>query len=93
MDSHANCGVVVWSGRSADGTVSYSLTRDGSDLLLERTLLQPWGQVVHAVQLRDEESFERWCDADDVRFTHPLLFSELRRRCSEELEDARSFER
>jgi hypothetical protein len=93
MDGEFVCDAVVWSSRSADGAVSYSLSRDGSDVLLERTLVRPGGQVFHAVQLLGEKSFQRWCEADDVRFTHPLLFSELRRRCSEELESARASQR
>lgn len=71
-----------------EGTVSYALIRDESGLLLERTLIRPWGQIIHSVLLSDRAAFDRWCEADDVRFSHPLLFSELRRRCSVELESA-----
>jgi hypothetical protein len=35
---------------------------------------------VHAIRRvveSDEAAFARWIEADSVRFTHPLLFSEL----------------
>ena len=71
----------TWSSQSPDGEFSYALTLCEVGVLLERTHSRRSGQIVHSILLRDEASLARWIEADSVRFTHPLLFSELRRRC------------
>jgi hypothetical protein len=77
-----------WSGRSSDGQLSYELVPCEAGVLLERTVVRPSGRLIHSLLLRNKAAFIAWCEADDARFTHPLLFSEMRRRCSRELERA-----
>ncbi len=37
------------------------------------------GRVVQSMRFRDDASFVRWCEADRLKFTYPLLFANLRR--------------
>ncbi|GAB3759113.1 hypothetical protein GCM10028796_05810 [Ramlibacter monticola] len=37
------------------------------------------GRLSHIMRFDDVDSFRGVCDADDLRFTYPLVFSELRR--------------
>lgn len=66
--------------RSDDGTVEYMLMRDGGRLWVQR-VLKRYGttSVVQATSFADVESFTHWCDADAVRFEHPLVHVKLKR--------------
>ena len=66
--------------RSEDGTVAFKLTRAPVGVFVERVqLCQGRGRVVHAAIFTDGTSFERWCDADSVRFEYPLVHVNLKR--------------
>lgn len=66
--------------RSTDGVLSFRLTRRGAGLFVERAQVRPVaGQTLHVMIFDSEAEFERWCDADDLRFVYPQLFSGLRR--------------
>ena len=66
--------------RSEDGTVAFTLLRAPMGVFVERVQLrQGKGRVVQSTLFRDGSSFERWCDADSVRFDYPLVHVNLKR--------------
>jgi hypothetical protein len=76
--AHSSPAEVV---RSEDGTVAFTLSRAPiGGVFVERVQLrQGKGRVVHAAIFIDHTSFERWCDADPVRFDYPLVHVNLKR--------------
>ena len=65
---------------SEDGGVAFVLRPSNAGLYVERTQRRPLD--THIVQSMVFESFEvflRWCEADPVRFDHPVLYKRLRR--------------
>jgi hypothetical protein len=66
--------------RSDDGIVAFTLYRARVGVFVERVQLrQGKGRVVHSIIFTDDSSFERWCDADSVRFEYPLVHVSLKR--------------
>ena len=64
---------------SDDGSVSFTLARMSSGVLVERVVLcRGTARVVQTVLFTDSKSFQRWCDADTLRFNFPLLHMSLR---------------
>ena len=66
--------------RSEDGTIAFTLWRAPMGVFVERVQLRRGkGIVVHSTMFTDDRSFERWCDADTVRFEYPLVHVTLKR--------------
>lgn len=64
---------------SPDGALAFTLKRTPSGLCVERTQhrpLQP--RLVLSFVFTRDDTFQRWCDTEPVRFDHPVLFSFLR---------------
>lgn len=69
---------------SEDGAVSFYVTPRADGLFIERTQRRPLG--IHLAQsfvFEDLAAFVRWCEADPIRFDHPVLHSRLRRQGDE----------
>jgi hypothetical protein len=65
---------------SDDGVVAYRLAPTPWGVLVERALRRPGkGRVVFTTLFSDDQTFERWCNADPVRFEYPLLHVNLKR--------------
>jgi len=60
--------------------VSFTLAPTPSGVFVERVLLRDGtGCVVQSALFSDDRSFQRWCDADSVRFDYPLVYMSLKR--------------
>jgi hypothetical protein len=65
---------------SEDGAVSFTLRTCKAGLHMERTRRPSRARrVIHAIEFSEESKFVRWCDADRLQFTYPLVFARLRR--------------
>jgi hypothetical protein len=65
---------------SPDGAVAFSLCRMGPRLFVQRTQRKAARVVaVQCLVIGDAENFRRWCDAEPIRFDHPIVFDRLRR--------------
>lgn len=67
--------------KSADGQVSYRLRLMGRGLWLQRERCRQdrFSRLVQTVIIADSEQFNRWCEADNVRFDYPLVFDAFAR--------------
>ena len=66
--------------RSDDGVIAFSLARVAAGVHVERIQLRKGRvRIVHSTVFADGKSFERWCDADTVRFDYPLVYVSLKR--------------
>ena len=66
---------------SRDGVVEFRVSATPGGLALERRQFRMGiGLSIHAMCFEDEASFVRWCDADDLQFTFPLVCARLKRR-------------
>lgn len=66
--------------RSDDGDVEFVLAAGLQGLFVERVRLRRGAaQVVHSMVFADSQSFERWCDADTLRFENPLVHQKVKR--------------
>jgi len=66
--------------RSDDGAVSFTLARTSTGVFVERVQLRRGqGRIVLSTVFTDNKSFERWCDADSMRFDYPLVYLSLKR--------------
>ena len=66
--------------RSGDGTIAFKLAPTPSGVFVERVQLRGGGaRIVQSTVFADDKSFQRWCDADSVRFDHPLVYLSLKR--------------
>jgi len=66
--------------RSDDGVIEFTLAATKSGLFVERVeLRQGSARVVHSTLFSDGQSFNRWCDADAVRFDYPVIYVDLKR--------------
>ena len=66
--------------RSDDGSVSFTLAPAPSGVFVERVRLRNGtSRVVQSVLFTDDQSFQRWCDADSTRFEYPLVYVSLKR--------------
>ena len=65
---------------SRQGEIHFSLQRVVGGLYVEREDI-PWRglRTMQSVQFSDAVGFNRWCDADPIRFDHPLLHIALKR--------------
>lgn len=69
--------------RSEDGAIAFTLWRARTGVFVERVQHRRGrGVVVHSTMFTDGSSFERWCDADAVRFDYPLVHLTLKRHGS-----------
>jgi hypothetical protein len=66
--------------RSDDGIIEFTLSPTAHGVFVERVQLRPGtARTVHSTLFADEQSFERWCDADAVRFEYPVVYISLKR--------------
>lgn len=69
---------------SEDGAVSFVLTHAVDGLFIERTQRRPLGvHLVQSLVFENAAAFIRWCEADPIRFDHPVLYGRLRRQGDE----------
>lgn len=70
--------------RSTDGVLTVAIRWTTGGLFVERVLQRPKAaRVVQSTVFDTAESFHRWCGADEARFDHPLLYSQLTREAGE----------
>ena len=66
--------------RSDDGVVVLMLRRVPAGLFVERTQLRSGGaRAIQSAVFADNESFQRWCDADAARLDYPSVYVNLKR--------------
>lgn len=66
---------------SDDKVLTVQITARPGGIAVQRTERRPGGKrVVQSMYFVDESTFVRWCQADDLWFAYPLLFSKLTRR-------------
>ena len=69
---------------SEDGAVSFVLMHRADGLFVERTQRRPLGtHLAQSFVFGDLSAFIRWCEADPIRFDHPVLHGRLRRQGDE----------
>lgn len=69
-----------WTFQSSDGTFGFRICRAQTGIYVERVQFRHGkGRVIQSIIFVDGRSFERWCDADSMRFEHPLVHANLRR--------------
>lgn len=79
-----------WLLNSEDGALSFSLQATPAGFYVERTQRRPLdAHLMQAMLFERLEEFLAWCEADSVRFDHPLLYLRLRRHGDEHLRQAR----
>ena len=65
---------------SGDGVISFNLRPCEGGVHVERSQVRAGaGRVVQSMRFRDDASFVRWCEADRLQFSYPLLYANLRR--------------
>lgn len=66
---------------SDDGAVVFTLSADLGGVHVERTRRRSPAEhpVITVMRFRDEAAFIYWCDTDTLRYSHPLLFTQIRR--------------
>lgn len=65
---------------SDDGAIAILLKPSPCGLYVERTQRRPLdAHIVQAMVFASLQAFGEWCEADPLRFDHPLLYSRLRR--------------
>lgn len=65
---------------SSDGVIVIKLVASADGLHVERSQLRAdGGRVTQSMRFRDDRSFIRWCEADRLRFTYPLVYANLER--------------
>lgn len=77
--SSAGPGAPSVSLVSDDGAFVFTLQRRPQGVLVRVQLRKGAARIVHSVLFADNSSFHRWCDADSVRFAHPLIYVGLKR--------------
>ena len=74
--------------RSSDGAIAFKLARTAVGVLVERhQFRRGGGRVVVSSLFVDAASFDRWCDADSVKFDYPLVHQSVRRNGNALLND------
>ena len=65
-------------------TIQFTLQREAGGLYVERQDIPFRGlRVAQLISFADAAGFERWCDADALRFDDPLLHAQLKRAAQE----------
>ena len=65
---------------SRQGAVEFRLSRSASGISVERRQLRVGaGTASHSMRFADEAAFLRWCEADSLKYSYPLLYSTLKR--------------
>lgn len=61
-------------------SVTYKLVPTATGLYVERLQVRAhrW-RIVHAMLFDDEASFVRWSERENVKFEHPLVYTQLQR--------------
>lgn len=69
---------------SDDGSLTFRLRRTAAGLLVqrERKYAQRKARLLHGALFGETVPFERWLDADLVRFEFPIVFATVRREGS-----------
>lgn len=66
--------------RSDDGVVAFTLLLTPAGVFVERVQTRKGtGRVAQSTLFADDRSFQRWCEADSVRFEYPLVYVTLKR--------------
>lgn len=66
--------------RSDDGVIEFTLAPTTHGLFVERAERRPGtARVFQSTLFTDDKSFNRWCDADAVRFDYPDVHVNLKR--------------
>jgi hypothetical protein len=69
---------------SPDGVLTFHVSARSGGIAIERAEHRSGGRhFIQSVRFDDEVAFVRWCQADDLCFAYPLLFSQLTRRGGE----------
>jgi hypothetical protein len=65
---------------SEDGVVAFRLAARTGGVHVERAQTRAdAGRVQQSMWFEDDASFVRWCEADRLKFTYPLLYANLKR--------------
>lgn len=65
---------------SDDGVLSFQLSPCEGGILVTRTEVRTRAaKLVQSTRFADEFSFLRWCEADRMKFSYPLLYANLKR--------------
>lgn len=68
---------------SDDGALEFRLSSCEAGLFVERVEHRSQrARVVQSAIFNSARAFERWCDADAVRFDYPVLYVTLKRNAS-----------
>jgi hypothetical protein len=66
--------------RSDDGVIAFTLAPLATGVFVERAQVHSDNAlIVQSFLFTDGTSFQRWCDADSVRFDYPLVHMSLKR--------------
>ena len=75
--SSANARVLTASNERE--AVAFLLAPHQGGLYVECGRLRGTSRAIVAMQFADDASFQRWCEADRLQFTYPLLYANLKR--------------
>jgi hypothetical protein len=65
---------------SSDGVIVFKMVACADGLHVERSQLRAsGGRVTQSMRFPDNLSFIRWCAADRLRFTYPMVYANLER--------------
>lgn len=77
---HRTASIRTVTATSNDGVLAFHLSARPGGISVQRAERQANGRrLVQSVRFDDEDTFVRWCRADDLWFSYPLLFSNLTR--------------
>lgn len=89
--------VSTWAGpgsagahtvRSDDGTLRFDLRRVDAGLYMQREWRLPRaGRVTQASIFASRDAFNRWCEADPLRFEYPMVHATLLRAAGRLFDD------
>ena len=82
----ANARIFTASGERE--AVAFLLAPHQGGLYVECGRLQETSRAIVAMRFADGESFRRWCEADRLQFTYPLLYANLKRSGCELFDNA-----
>jgi hypothetical protein len=71
---------------SDDGVLAFHLSPCEGGLFVERIeQRQRQARVMQSTVFRSARAFDRWCDADAVRFDYPVVYMKLKRNGDRQL--------